>query len=101
MADVQLKNSTRNPRRGLVFNLTKPTVKVTNQVMVETRDGVRRPRRTTKLVPDSLHIPYGHTVTVPASHLNEPQIAKAIARRDLKVIPLPEPAEKPKRSKKS
>jgi len=94
VADVILKNTTKHPKRMLVFNLTREIspVKVTNRTTVETRDGERRKKQSSKLVPDSVRIPYGTEVTVSAACLQVPEIAAAVERRELKVRPVPQDA---------
>lgn len=103
MADIVLKNNTKHPRRMLVFNLTREIapVKVHNRTMEETRDGVRRVRQSSKLVPDSVRIAHGETSRpLPADVVKVPEIAKAIDARELIVLDAPKdagpkPAKKP------
>jgi hypothetical protein len=92
VTDVVLKNITKHPKRMLTFNLTRAegSVKVTNRVTVETRDGERRQKTTSKLVPDSLRIAHGETSrALPESVLLVPDVAKAITKRELLVQKAP------------
>lgn len=94
MPDVILKNATKHPKRMLVFNLTREIspVKVVNRTTVETRDGERRKKQSSKLVPGSLRIAHGAEVTVPDTYLQVREIAAAVERRELKVRPVPQDA---------
>lgn len=89
MANVILENRTKRPRRMLVFNLTRnvATVKVVNRTTEETRQGERRKRVSSKLVPDSIRVPYGGgQVEVDEKVLGVPDVAAAISRRELRAI---------------
>ncbi len=99
MADVVLKNNTKHPKKMLVFNLREPSVKVVNRTTVESRDGERRVKATSKLVPDALRIASGATSgPLPETVLFVPEIARAIAARELVVQTAPKDAgPKPKR----
>jgi hypothetical protein len=88
MSTVVLLNSKKRPPRMLVLNLTRLVASVTveNRTTEESRDGARRKRVSQKSVPDSLRIPAGASVEVPASYLGCPDVAAAVARRDVVVL---------------
>lgn len=96
MSNVILVNRTKRPKRGLVLNLTKKiaAVKVTNRTTEETRQGERRKRVSTKLVPDSIRILAGGSLEVPEIVLGAPEVKAAIARRDI-MVKRPEPGKAP------
>jgi len=93
--DVTLENRTRRPRRGLVLNLTKGAapVRVTHRTTEEDRQGRRRQRVIDRIVPGSLRVPAGKRVKVDEKILRCPEVAAAIARRDLLVHRAPENAD--------
>lgn len=94
MANVTLQNRTKKPARMLVLHLTKQIapVEVENRTMEESRDGVRKLRISTKVVPDSIRIPSGGTVEVDEAALGCPEIVQAIKDRDVLVVrPVPAP----------
>lgn len=88
MSDVILVNRTKRPKRMLVLNLTTKVaaVKVTNRVTVEDKQGNRRKKVTSKLVPDSIRIRAGgRTGPLPEAVLSCPEVKQAIAARDLRM----------------
>ena len=92
MSDVILINRTRRPPKMRVYNLSKniAAVKVENRVTVETRDGKRAKKLTSKLVPTSIRIPAKGQLIVPEIYLSCPEIAAAIKNRELlvkKIVP--------------
>lgn len=89
--DIVLKNNTKAPKRMLVFNLADKSVKVSNVITVESRDGERRQKLTSKLVPDSIRIPCGlSSEPLPSSVLEIPEIKRAVEARDVLVEQVPE-----------
>lgn len=94
MTYVVLKNNTKHPKRMLTFHLTGiAAVKVTNRVTVESRDGERRQKTTSKLVPDSVRIAHGETSgPLPEAVLLLPDVAKAVAKREVIVQAAPKDA---------
>lgn len=95
MADVILKNNTKHPKRMIIFNLTRELapVKVMNRITVETRDGERRTKMSSKLVPDSIRIPYGgESLPIPEEYLQVREIAAAIEKREVLVVSAPRDA---------
>lgn len=95
MSNVILMNRTKRPRRMLVLNLTKAvaSVEVTNTTTDETRQGERRKRVATKLVPDSIRIQSGGQLEVSTRTLSAPDVKAAIARRDIVVKKAPSAVE--------
>lgn len=95
MSNVILMNRTKRPRRMLVLNLTKAVaaIEVTNTTTDETRQGERRKRVSSKLVPDSIRIPSGGQLEVSERTLSAPDVKAAIARRDIVVKRAPSEVE--------
>jgi len=81
---VELKNIAK-PRRMLVLNLDKniANIPVKTTVVVENKQGERRQKRVSALVPDSLRIPSGHTIKVSKKISECTAIQKALTRREL------------------
>ena len=87
MANVTLVNRTKRPPRMLVLNLTRQVapVQVENRTTEESRDGTRRKRVSTKLVPAAVRIPARGEAEVDEVCLGCPDVAAAIARREILV----------------
>ncbi len=88
MANVILENKTKRPRKMIVLNLTLGALalKVVNRTTEESKDGLRRARVSSKLVPGAIRIPSGGKLEVPESYLGCPEVKAAIARREIRVI---------------
>lgn len=92
----RLVNVTKNPPRSVCYNLTAriAPVRIETRTFEESRDGTRRLREKSKILAGSIRIEARGSIEVDDIVLQAPEVAAALARREIKAIAVDPPSDK-------